>query len=70
MSDEEMRNVVLLVFANKQDLPDALNATGITQKMALHSLANKNWFVQPCCALSGEGLYEGLDWLVSQLKST
>jgi len=31
-------------------------------------LTNRKWRIQPCCATSGDGLYEGLDWL-SQIVS-
>jgi ADP-ribosylation factor protein 1 len=27
----------------------------------------KQWFIQPCSAQSGEGLFEGLDWLSNKL---
>ena len=37
---------VLLVFANKQDLPNAMNAAEITDKLGLHSLRNRNWYIQ------------------------
>ncbi|PPS02329.1 hypothetical protein GOBAR_AA18343 [Gossypium barbadense] len=30
---DELRDVVLLVFANKQDLPDAMNTVEITDKL-------------------------------------
>ena len=29
----------------------------------------KNLFSQATCATSGDGLYEGLDWLSNQLKN-
>eukprot|EP01002_Notosolenus_urceolatus_P001955 NODE_15157_length_329_cov_4.242857_g13993_i0.p2 GENE.NODE_15157_length_329_cov_4.242857_g13993_i0~~NODE_15157_length_329_cov_4.242857_g13993_i0.p2 ORF type:complete len:108 (-),score=20.88 NODE_15157_length_329_cov_4.242857_g13993_i0:6-302(-) len=35
----------------------------ITEVLQLSSLGNRPWFIQACCATSGEGLYEGLDWL-------
>ena len=28
------------------------------------------WRIQECCGVSGQGLYEGLEWLSCQLKST
>ena len=51
-----------------QDLPNAMNAAEITDKLGLHSLRNRNWYIQATCATSGDGLYEGLDWLSQQLK--
>nr|CAD7458918.1 unnamed protein product [Timema tahoe] len=51
------------------DLPNAMNAAEITDKLGLHSLRNRNWYIQATCATSGDGLYEGLDWLSNQLKN-
>uniref|UniRef100_A0AC34FGY5 ADP-ribosylation factor n=1 Tax=Panagrolaimus sp. ES5 TaxID=591445 RepID=A0AC34FGY5_9BILA len=69
LSEEELRDAVLLVFANKQDLPNAMNAAEVTDKIGLHTLRNRNWYIQAACATSGDGLYEGLDWLSNQLKN-
>ncbi|XP_076361016.1 ADP-ribosylation factor 1-like isoform X2 [Tachypleus tridentatus] len=69
LGEDELRDAVLLIFANKQDLPNAMNAAEITDKLGLHSLRNRNWYIQAACATSGDGLYEGLDWLSNQLKN-
>ncbi|KAK6922191.1 Small GTPase superfamily, ARF/SAR type [Dillenia turbinata] len=66
---DELRDAVLLVFANKQDLPNAMNAAEITDKLGLHSLRQRHWYIQSTCATSGEGLYEGLDWLSNNIVS-
>ncbi|XP_033127316.1 ADP-ribosylation factor 2 [Anneissia japonica] len=70
LNEDELKDAVLLVFANKQDLPNAMNAAELTEKLGLHSLRNRTWYIQATCATSGDGLYEGLDWLSSQLKNT
>merc|ERR1711901_15923 len=67
LNEDELRDAVLLVFANKQDLPNAMNAAEITDKLGLHSLRQRNWYIQSTCATTGDGLYEGLDWLSSSL---
>jgi ADP-ribosylation factor protein 1 len=67
INEEEMRDAAVLVFANKQDLPDAMNAAEISQKLGLNSLCNRQWFIQSTCATTGDGLYEGLDWLSQSL---
>jgi len=69
LNEDELRDAILLVFANKQDLPNAMNAAEITDKLALHNLRNRQWYIQATCATSGDGLYEGLDWLSNQLKN-
>merc|ERR1712149_128750 len=43
LAEDELREAVVLVFANKQDLPNAMNAAEITDKLGLHSLRNRNW---------------------------
>ena len=52
-----------LVFANKQDLPHAMSAPELTEKLGLQKLTGRQWYIQACCATTGDGLYEGLDWL-------
>lgn len=69
LTEDELRDAVLLIFANKQDLPNAMNAAEITDKLGLHSLRSRHWYIQSTCATSGDGLYEGLDWLSNQLKN-
>ncbi|RZC59176.1 hypothetical protein C5167_006485 [Papaver somniferum] len=63
LSEDELRDAVLLIFANKQDLPNAMSAAEITDKLDLHSLRQRHWHIQSTSATYGEGLYEGLDWL-------
>ncbi|KAH7571281.1 hypothetical protein JRO89_XS04G0013500 [Xanthoceras sorbifolium] len=69
LNEDELRDAVLLVFANKQDLPNAMNAAEITDKLGLHSLRQRHWYIQSTCATSGEGLYEGLDWLSNNIAN-
>lgn len=67
LGEDELRDAVLLVFANKQDLPNAMTAQDITDKLGLSQLRNKKWYIQGTCATQGQGLYEGLDWLSNEL---
>eukprot|EP00742_Colponemidia_sp_Colp-10_P000039 GILJ01000045.1.p1 GENE.GILJ01000045.1~~GILJ01000045.1.p1 ORF type:complete len:183 (+),score=26.60 GILJ01000045.1:78-626(+) len=69
LNEDELRDAVLLVFANKQDLPSAMTAAEITDKLGLHTLRHRNWYIQATCATTGDGLYEGLDWLSNQLTN-
>lgn len=62
LNEFELRDSVLLVLANKQDLPNAMRPNQIANKLNLYNLKRK-WYLQPCCAITNEGLYEGLDWL-------
>jgi len=67
LNEDELRDAVLLVFANKQDLPNAMNAAELTEKLGLNSLRGRKWYIQATCATQGQGLYEGLDWLSNEL---
>merc|ERR1712099_59260 len=46
LGEEEMHSAVLLVFANKQDLPNSMAAAEVTEKLGLHSMRNRQWFIQ------------------------
>ncbi|KAI9281988.1 ADP-ribosylation factor family-domain-containing protein [Sporodiniella umbellata] len=70
MESEQLQNSSLLVFANKQDVKGALGAAKISEVLGLTKLKDRQWHIQACSALSGEGLYEGLDWIVHQLSSS
>lgn len=67
---EEMRTCVLLVLANKQDVTGAMQTAELTQKLGLHGLGSRRYMVQETCAIAGEGLYEGLDWVAQAILET
>merc|ERR1711934_1024985 len=69
LNEDEMRDAAVLVFANKQDLPNAMSAAEVTEKLGLHSMRSRQWYIQSTCATTGDGLYEGLDWLSTTLSS-
>ncbi|KJE88790.1 ADP-ribosylation factor [Capsaspora owczarzaki ATCC 30864] len=69
VNDREMRDAIILIFANKQDLPHAMKPQEITEKLGLQRVRDRNWYVQPSCATSGDGLYDGLTWLTSNFKA-
>lgn len=52
---QSLKDSALLVFANKQDLPGAMSAAEITQKLQLTNLKEVDWHIQACCALTGQG---------------
>jgi len=68
LAEDELRDAVLLVFANKQDLPNAMSVNEITERLGLNALRNRKWYIQATCATTGDGLYEGLDWLSNTLN--
>ncbi|XP_061618730.1 ADP-ribosylation factor 5 isoform X3 [Phyllopteryx taeniolatus] len=67
IQEDDLKDAVILVFANKQDLPNAMAASELTDKLGLNNLRSRTWSVQATCATQGSGLYEGLDWLSNEL---
>lgn len=87
INDREMRDAIILIFANKQDLTNgmlynskfcflllnvifviAMKPHEIQEKLGLTRIRDRNWYVQPSCATTGDGLHEGLAWLTSNFK--
>lgn len=69
LGHEELRKASLLVFANKQDVKDCMSTAELSEKLNLTSIRDHGWHMQACCALSGEGLYQGLDWLAQRVST-
>ena len=59
-AEEDLREAVLLVIANKQDLPGAMTTPEVTNKHGLQTLRLRTWFIEATCATTGDELYEGL----------
>ena len=55
-------------MANKQDLPCAMSTKKIADGLKLNELQGRLWYIQACCAVNTEGVYEGLDWLAQNIK--
>lgn len=70
VNEDELKDATILIFANKQDLPNALPVAELTEKLDLHSYRGRKWYVQAACATQGTGLYEGLDWLSNELSTS
>jgi ADP-ribosylation factor 6 len=60
MNDDEMTDAILLVFANKQDVPGALKWKEVEQLLELGQYKNRICKVQESVATEGEGLVDGL----------
>jgi ADP-ribosylation factor protein 1 len=58
------QTLLVLVYANKQDKPNAVSPSSIAEHLRGLILRQK-WFIQGISAPQGGGLYEGLDWLTT-----
>ena len=61
--------VPVLVVANKQDLPNAAAGNDLKEMLGL-SKATEQCFVQPACAVTGEGLEEGFETLQDMISQS
>lgn len=69
LDEEDLKDAILLVMANKQDMKGALNASQLSEVMGLASIKNRQWSIQETSATMGKGLFEGFDWLVQVIQS-
>ena len=65
---EQWIKTPFLFLANKQDLPNAASPSELTEKLDLRSIRGHEWYIQACCAITGEGLVDGLSWLAPKVK--
>jgi small GTP-binding protein len=67
LEEDELRGAPLLVYANKQDLPNAVKASELATRVRLSGISDRPWVVKETSATTGEGLHEGLDWLAARI---
>jgi len=67
LQEERLAGATLLVLANKQDLHGALDSHQIKEFLDLDSIKTRHWQVLSCSATRGDGLLEGVDWMVSDV---
>lgn len=66
--EDKLAGVPLLVYANKQDLLSALSAADISTGLNLHVIKDRPWQIQACSAKKGEGLSEGMEWMMKTIQ--
>ncbi|CAF4361180.1 unnamed protein product [Rotaria socialis] len=65
---ESMKNVPLIIIANKQDSKEALSAEVLAEKLDLIHWPNESYFIIPCCALTGDGLTGAFKCLARMIR--
>ena len=69
LEEEDLKDAILLIMANKQDMKGALTSAQLSQAMGLSSIRNRQWSIQETSATQGKGLFEGFDLLVDSLTN-
>ncbi len=71
LKSDHLRGVPVVVLANKQDIVGAATVTEITEQFNLRkSCSERDWFIQPCSALTGTGLVDGFRRMAHLVKMT
>lgn len=67
LAHEHLEGVPILVLANKKDLRDAMTVAELTTALKLTDI-KVDWHIQSSCAVTGDGLQEGLSWIAQRLQ--
>lgn len=69
LTRSNLKHSPLLVFANKQDVDDAMDPVKISLALDLLMEAElRPQCIQPCSSKTGHGIREGLEWMMSCLQ--
>jgi len=68
LEEDDLAGIPLLIYANKQDLLQALPADEISETLTLDLIKDRQWSIIACSAKTKEGLQEGMEWLIGQIK--
>lgn len=68
VTEKAMSTVPFVIIANKSDSPMAVKPSEIIEQLNLHSISRQRWYIQSACALTGDGLVEGMVQLANMIK--
>lgn len=67
LKNQNFEPIPILILANKQDLPEAVESGIIAQKLNLHTVKSHSYSIMPCSAKSGQNVQEAMTWLVDRI---
>lgn len=67
LKEERLAGASLVVLANKQDLPGALDSEQIRKLLMLDEIKTHNWALYPISATTGDSLVEPFEWLIKNV---
>jgi ADP-ribosylation factor-like protein 1 len=68
LEEEELKEAILMVIANKQDINGCLTVPEIHKALGLDALRNRSFQIFKASATKGEGLDEAMEWLANALQ--
>ncbi|CAF0932503.1 unnamed protein product [Adineta steineri] len=71
LKEDELKTIPVLIFANKQDLPNRLTLDEMKEKLNLSKLdeTKQKWHLQPTIATTNDGIEQGFEWIANNLES-
>lgn len=67
-ADMRSRNIPLLIYANKCDVRDSKPTSEIRLELDIDRVRNRPWRIFASNAITGEGMWPGMDWLIAEIK--
>ena len=64
IQEDELRSAVLVMLANKQDIPGCLSVADVPRALGLDALKTRTFQIFKTSAVKGEGMDEAMDWSV------
>lgn len=61
--------IPLLIFANKIDEKGAMLTSEIIDCLGLNSINNRSWHIYGTCAITGQNLNDGFQWLLENIQA-
>ena len=68
LDEGNMNDVPVVVVANKQDLPGAMDLQTVSEKLCLSELTNHRWHIQAASATAGVGVQEAMMKMAKLIK--
>lgn len=66
-ADLKAAKIPILFFANKMDQASALSPADVMEELGLSEITEKPWRITASCALTGEGVEDGVNWLAENV---
>lgn len=64
LEEEELKNVAIVIFANKQDIEGAMTPSEVSNSLGLNCLKHRHQIFKTS-AIKGSGLDEAMEWLTN-----
>ncbi len=68
LQEEELKNAILVVLANKQDVAGCLSVADVHRALGLEALRTRTFQIFKTSALKGDGMDEAMEWLSTTLQ--